>query len=151
MSRLKLKLLATVLLLFGVLFSCAKDQEVIRSIGDCKGGIVTDSLAMSTQLIGSWKWEEYTCSFCADQGPIKADKVVIANFGSNGYFSIIEESKTITEGQWQVLKYTSGYYIALETQGNRAYLAGTIGICNEVLIADDSPVDGPVNFFIRND
>lgn len=142
-----MKHIIAVMLLCWVFCSCEKEG----SFEDCKGGVLIDSLSISTKLPGAWKWVESMCGFCPPgQQPIKSNKIVIATFKTDNTYSVTEESKIIEEGHWQVLDNNFGYYISLDNNGF-GYLQCPPRICNRKLASDCRANDGSANFFVRID
>ncbi|MEO7989560.1 MAG: hypothetical protein ABI663_08475 [Chryseolinea sp.] len=133
------------------LFSCNDNEEklVITSFGNCSGGILTDSLSIHTQLIGTWTWTERHCPCCSDAKPTLADKYVTATFNSNSTFTVLENSTSVITGTWEVQKNLNDYVVSINKEGTGIYLNGSISICENQLLADMSPVDGCKHLFIK--
>ncbi len=126
------------------LLSCSEEKFEISN-----GAVLTDSLAIHTQLIGVWTWTEMSCSFSANPNPTLADKDVTVTFNSNSTYSILENSTIVAQGTWEVLKGLDGYYISVQNLETVHYLGGGILIYENELLADASADDGCKNLFIK--
>jgi|GEM_PF-3364073 len=148
-----MKLTSILLLISFYLFSCKNDetQANLIAFGKCSETILTDSLSITQQLIGTWKWTDQFCPCCPNSKPTKADKGVTATFDSNGSYSVTEESATIALGEWEVTKTTNGFFVSFNGQNVSGYLEGYITICGDQLAADQTPVDGCKNLFVKID
>ena len=146
------KIMKQILLIVAIscyLFSCSEETLEIISFGKCNGGIMADSLAMHTQLIGAWTWTEISCSFSANPNPTLADKDVTATFNSNSTYSILENSAIAVQGTWEVQKSMEGYIVSIQNLSTVHYLDGSISICENQLLADSSPGDGCKYLFVK--
>lgn len=152
------------LLIIGVLgflfLACSRDELSVDAFGKCNGVTVTDSLALSSKLTGTWKWTEELCGCCPGCVCIKsstrkkADKNVIAAFTSDATFSVSEDQKIITTGEWRIIEGPNGFRVSIEEQKttdssyhNMYYLDGYISVCENILIA--SHANGCSYLFVK--
>ncbi|SNY95235.1 hypothetical protein [Flagellimonas pacifica] len=129
---------------------CSNDDEnfEIDSFYDCKKGTEKDFSISSSEVIGKWKWIESSCSFCLDPKPYRADKKVIAEFKSDKTYMVVEDSKVVSEGTWDIQEKQSIFIMVLDPKPK--YLDGTILVCQNQLISDARPWDGVGYLFTRN-
>nr|WP_298923020.1 hypothetical protein [uncultured Allomuricauda sp.] len=140
------------LVLFGL--ACSSDNEKdeifeINSFYNCEEGLIEDASLLESELTGKWKWIESNCSFCLDPRPTKADKLVMAQFKLDMTYSLMEDSKIISEGVWSIDESESMFYVSFVPKP--AYLDGSIQICGDQLISDARPWDGGAYLFVRED
>ncbi|PWL39655.1 hypothetical protein DKG77_02145 [Flagellimonas aquimarina] len=136
--------------LFLVLFSlaCSNDKDEIFEISsfyECN----KDDIEIASELTGKWKWIESSCSFCINPKPIKADKLVVAQFNTDNTFLVMEDQEIISEGVWSIQETDDFFYVSLDPIS--AYLDGSIQICADQLISDARPWDGGAYLFDRED
>jgi hypothetical protein len=145
-----MKQLVIIVVIGFCIFSCNQEEFNINTFGKCNGGIITDSLSLSSKLTGTWKRTEQLCMCCGK--PTKANKAVITTFMSDTTFSVSENQKIITTGIWRIRKDIDGFVISIYySQGasDGHYLDGYITICDNQLLADASPNDGCKHLFIK--
>jgi len=133
-------------------FSCNQEKINPASFGSCNGSILTDSLSMCANFIGTWNWTERYCPCCSGAKPTKADKEVTATFNPDATFSVSEDLKIIDTGKWEVLKTSNGFALSISPLAtDDFYLQGSITICDNQLVADMSFLDGCEHLFIKAD
>ena len=143
-------------LVFGlIIFSCGKEKFDISNFGECSSGILTDSLALSTALTGTWHWTEKECHCCPaclcskSSWVNKADKPVYATFNPDNTFTVAENDSIVISANWSVVKDTNGYKIALANQeSSYHYFSGSVDICGNQLLAES--FSGCKQLYIKN-
>ena len=134
-------------LLGSYFFSCEEEEYFdVLTFAQCEN-MLTDSLAIRSNLVGTWTWTERYCPCCQDSKPEKADKKVTATFNANGTTSIEENGTVIGEGEWTLQKTYIGFSLVVNNQPAVPYLRGYLSICKAFLLADESPVDGCKHLF----
>ncbi len=131
------------------ILSCNEEKDDIITFRTCNEEVLTDSLTISTKLIGTWNWTERYCPCCKGVKPTVADKDVFTTFKSDSTFLISEDLKIINMGKWELKKNSESFIISISSQGTGDYLNGYITICDNQLLADNSPVDGCENLFVK--
>jgi len=133
------------LIAFGFfIISCHHEEFDIHTFGDRRGGeIITDSLGLSTNLVGSWIWTEEHCQCCAACSCVesswtnKADQEVAATFYPDNTFSVSENGSLVITGNWSVQRDTVGFLISLANQNYyNHYFSGSVNISDNQMLAD---------------
>jgi hypothetical protein len=127
--------------------SCKKDLAVkidIQKFWKCSASQNFDSTKLADELIGSWRWAQ----FATEAFSKNADKIVNVTFTRVGKFSISENSKVITTGDWSLIAGDSNTFeLNLSTPGE--YLYGRILLCGDQLVFNNSYLDGSDELFNR--
>src|ERR1700687_1867299 len=93
-------IIATLVLISLITGSCKKDKPThfdMKQLSDCSATQNYDSTKLTSKLIGSWKWTEYSGEVSGKQF---ANKDVKVTFTSAGTFTVIENSVVVTQGKW---------------------------------------------------
>ncbi|MGI6048624.1 MAG: hypothetical protein ACOYEG_11595 [Petrimonas sp.] len=131
-------------------FSCSKDsseQIDIVQLYNCHKSQKYDSTKLASKLIGTWKWTTYSAEI---PGTIKADKNVFLNLTKEGEFTVTENSVVVTRGNWK-LKVADIDLFALDLNNPSTYLYGRILLCENLVLFNNSYIDGGDNLFVRID
>lgn len=146
--HLRLKAAVPVILFFFFLSACLKKKVTIdENMGrlyTCSRSNAPDSANVAKQLIGSWKWLEYS----SEKEKKLADKTVILNFFETGRFELIEAGIVSTSGSW-FLQEESEQIFVLQVNAPNFYTHGRVLICSDELLLNGSYVDGIDNLFGR--
>ena len=125
------------------LFSCKKHTQDAGLYWPCD--IIEDSAAISSQIIGSWKWAKYSC---ATDKIIVADKDTKVVFNSDGTFILQGNSTAIAEGNWHLKRIDiSGWGLDLTSPTD--YLKGYTIFCENQVAFIDSYEDGCNYYFAK--
>lgn len=138
--------------LFTLAFSsqqCKKQTDshnAIRDTENCSYNQHYDSATLAARLIGSWKW---IWSYSAWDGKMHdPDKVLIIKLNAAGTFVITENGTITTEGNWS-LYFISAYSIQLALDKSSDHFYGDMSLCDNSLLFNDIPVDGPAEMYKR--
>ena len=139
--------------------SCCKKNEAAPNLcaepeigmGDC----ITDSNHLKTLILGKWNWTQtkseawvtYKANPCTDTFNISF------NFQNNNSITIFEKGSQTSTGTYTFFQnYTSSISITDTTPSSHPQLhelSGAVRICGKYLIIDNSPIDGPMQIFLR--
>jgi len=129
-----------------ILLSCKKDRIDVNKFWNCNNSQTLDSAGIAAKLSGLWLWSK---KYSDIGGTKKADKVIKVTFNSNGTFSILENSNTITQGIWKLeIQYGTEYILSLNQPSE--YLHGTILFCDNQVLFTSSRSDGDDNLFTKS-
>jgi len=117
----------------GKYFTCHKSQNL-------------DSVAISSKLVGSWKWMVQYCLW--ERKTTHANKKITVVFRSDSSFSVLENQAVLTQGTW-ILKPEDGDW-SVDLSSPSEYLYGKILFCGNEVLFNKSYVDGCDNLFERN-
>ena len=139
--------------------SCCKKKEATPNlcvepqigIGDC----ITDSNQLKNLIIGKWNWTQtkseawvvYKENPCTDTFNLALD------FQNNNLVRIFENGNYTSTGTYTFFQnYTSSISIIDTLPSSHPQLhqlTGAARICGNYLIIDNSPVDGPIQIFLK--
>ncbi len=140
-----MRLIVMYLVLIIILFACKKEQKIDNnSIWQCNQSQNLDSTLVSSKLIGTWKCEKRSC-FWTNTTEL-AKKNVIVTFKSDRSFFVTENAVIITQGNWKVVSEDSTSW-GLNLSSPSEYLYGRILFCDNLVLFNNSYVDGCDNLF----
>jgi hypothetical protein len=142
-----------ILLLYFALFGCEKQKESHppKSLEDIYSWYQNNNWAAESlydSLVGEWRWL-YTQNFWAPEAAhYTTNQETFISFRADSVLYVIAKEDTLHTTKWQVmLKGNEMYELALEEP--HQYLHGRIFICEDLLLLNNSYVDGVDNFFER--
>ena len=136
---------------FCFLFGCDKDEFLIDSFADCESSI-TNTDEFRNKLIGNWELKEVTCGLCSGEYPRRIKENIRLTFKSDSTFVVVEDSRNLEVGKWEILTDEFGSSISVEVEDvYPEYLPGTIGICKNQLFADLTYLDQLGYLYVRID
>lgn len=143
------------LLLSLAVFSCSKKNEnktqdlcaepVVNAANTC----VYDSNQIKALILGKWHFTQSVSSWTQQKTNPCTDSLYRSyEFLSGGLVKYFENGAYITTGQYT---FTQGYAFSLNAGDSamRFMLGGPVSICNNYLVVDNSPVDGPRDIFVK--
>jgi hypothetical protein len=129
--------------------SCSKENSMSNfreDLWNCNNAQNKDSITLASNLTGKWKWIA-NYSYWSGRTS-KADKDVQVVFTTLGTYTVTENSIIICQGNWS-LEYNSNKTMSLILNDFCYYIWGTIYLCDNRVMFNDSEVDGDDNLFIR--
>ena len=136
-------------------FSCSKKKEsgqqdlcaepVVNAATTC----VYDSNQIKALILGKWHFTQSVSSWTQQKTNPCTDSLYRSyEFLAGGAVKYFENGNYISTGSYT---FTQGYAYSLSASDSagRFHLGGPISICDNYLVIDDSPVDGPRDIFIK--
>jgi hypothetical protein len=137
-----MRVLLLLLLISLFLFSCSKDSEPDQQkFWDCHTSQNFDSTAIANRLLGTWNLSSQMCGPGAAGGPVVLRIAVKSTFNTDGSFSVVDHSSTLTQGNWK-LKIVDANMWGLDLSVQSNYLYGRILFCENKVLFNDSYRDG---------
>lgn len=144
-------------ILFIVMFGACQEKEDPFSMPDmnelwtCNEAENWDEQTLQEALIGEWKWMKSVNPWFPD-APNPADSMtVVIAFHADGNMQFIEEGNTeFTTGWDLVVEDWSLLGVQLDTIATDL-LYGRILLCNDILLFNNSYIDGADNYFKKID
>jgi len=147
------RLLLFSLLLTIALFSCEKQNNPqpplsLEDMHSCHQKKDWHAELLRDSLLGEWRWL-YTQNFWAPEAAhYTTNQEVFISFRPDSLLHIVVREDTLHTTKWQVsLRRTNMYQLVLEEP--HQYLHGDIVLCEDLLLFNNSYVDGSDNFFER--
>ncbi len=139
-----MRIILPIVILSLIFFTCKKQKNSEDSFWHCGAVELLDSVSQLNKLTGSWKWIKQKIPL--NQQYIDPNKVVVVTFESNGNFNVTENTIIVTQGRWGI---KHGSYISwqLDLSVPNSYLTGDIIFCENTALFNNSPIDGPLNYF----
>ena len=152
--KLKQHLIFGYLILPLILLSCSKEEApVVQSpIGNCSEQVPLDSVQTSNALIGEWEWIFIDCFWWyPEQANGEKYQGLSVIFRADSTLEVVEKRQVTQTAHWEIVDGYNGF-LALEVDPPVEQLHGLIRrYCNDVVLFNDSYVDGCDNFFRRKE
>ncbi len=141
-------------LLFAIaMLSCEQQKlphppKTLEDMHSCYQNKAWNEISLRDSLIGEWRWL-YTQNFWAPEAAhYTTNQDVCITFRSDSLLHVITQGDTLHTTKWEImLKQNNNYELALEAP--HQYLHGNILLCEDLLLFNNSYVDGSDNFFER--
>lgn len=127
-----------------LLFSCKKNASNDQLFSQCNRPQLLDSTAISNKIVGSWTLIKQRLGSTGKVEVAKQNIKVI--FNSNSTYVVMEDSSTLTQGNWS-LKIVLDNMWGLDLTSPNNYLYGFISFCNNQVSFNFSYLDGNDNLF----
>lgn len=149
-----MKQLVLFLLLSFVLTSCCKKELHIQNLcaepNIISNTCTSDSNQIKILILGKWNWTQSINSWTQAKTNPCTDSINYSyEFISNGTIKYFENGSYKYPG---VYSFSPNQGISIQVfEDSAAHFreSGWVSICNNSLIIDDSPVDGPKDIFLR--
>ena len=102
---------------------------------------------ITANIEGTWVWQSYRCPMTGTTTN-SADKHVVLTFNDGGLFKVFEDSKLITEGEWNLSQVQPGIW-EMQTSKPSEYVNGYIWLCKNELLFSSSYLDGCEYLFVK--
>lgn len=126
------------------LLACAEVENFYANF-ICDPVPTWDSLSLSEELMGEWKWEYVSCGWFAEPDctlPLKES----IEFKADQTVALKENGTTVRTLPWTLIGNSEfGFRLETEPMDNKFY--GSILLCEGVLGFSNKPTDGCDNFF----
>jgi hypothetical protein len=120
-------------------------EPVVNAATTC----VYDSNQIKALILGKWHFTQSVSSWTQQKTNPCTDSLYRSyEFLAGGAVKYFENGNYISTGSYT---FTQGYAYSLSASDSalRFSLGGPISICNNYLVIDDSPVDGPRDIFVK--
>lgn len=136
--------------------ACCKHEKLAQDL--CvepnlnSGTCVTDTAQIKALIAGKWNWTQQINSWTqAKTNPCTEQKNYSYEFFDNGTVKYYENGNYTYSGIYS-FSQSQGITIQLQINAaNQVYETGWVSVCNNYLVIDNSPVDGPKGIFIRSE
>ena len=141
------------LLLSLALFGCEKQKtphppKSLEDMHSCQHNKEWSTKSLRDSLVGKWRWL-YTQNFWAPEAAhYTTNQELFIRFRSDSLLHVTAQGDTLHTTKWQVILNRNDSY-ELGLQEPHQYLYGNILICEDLLLFNNSYVDGSDNFFER--
>jgi hypothetical protein len=140
------------LLLALALFSCHKKEAVQQDL--CAepalgNTCVTDTTRLKSLIVGKWHWTQSISSWTMQKTNPCTDTINRSyEFLTGNQVKYFENGVYVSTGTYQ---FNNGYTYSLYVNIPQPHFgfSGGVTICDNYLVVDDSPVDGPKMIFVR--
>lgn len=136
-------------------FSCSKKKEAVQQdlcaepVVNAANTCVYDSNQIKALILGKWHFTQSVSSWTQQKTNPCTDSLYRSyEFLAGGAVKYFENGNYISTGSY-TLAQSYAYSISATDSAGRFHLGGPISICDNYLVIDDSPVDGPRDIFVK--
>lgn len=133
--------------------SCCKKESINQTF--CGEPTIVDSTCtldsnqIKAQIIGKWNWTQSISSWTMQKTNPCTDSINRQyEFQTNGTVKYSENGTYKSTGTY-FFESSSGFKIRANDTPSTFWLNGWVSICDNYLIIDDSPVDGPKDIYVK--